>query len=370
MRRLETMKIISVVGSRAQLVKAAAVAAPLARAGIRPVVVAGRSLRHENDLLRTWHELQVGEPEYVVRFDDVRSDVIQLEVAEILFGEDPDVVLVYGDDPRSTLPAARAAVEAGVPLAHVEAGVRNDAAVAAEEHTRTEIDRISSLLFLPDQRARWALVAEGARGELHVVGDVMADLMRLHRSTARKRYGLPWQPDAYVVASVRRQENRSGDRLQRILSGLNRVRSTIVFPADVQLRGRISGQRLRVGPGLKFVEPLSYFEFIALASGARAVVTDSGGVQKEAYWLGVPCITLRRTTEWPDTVATGGNVLVDDDPDAIAAAAATAEMPREQPRLYGDGHAAERIAATLVGWHSRTAPRVRKGILSRGPRSA
>jgi UDP-N-acetylglucosamine 2-epimerase len=137
-------------------------------------------------------------------------------------------------------------------------------------------------------------------------------------------------------------------RLGRLVEGLNRLDEPAVFPAHPRTRAALEREGLRLGAHVELVEPLGYLEFAALASQARVILTDSGGLQKEAYWYGIPCVTLRPSTEWVDTVALGANVLVDDDPEALERAVATARMPDERPVLYGDGHASERIAETLA----------------------
>ena len=162
------------------------------------------------------------------------------------------------------------------------------------------------------------------------------------RSTILERLGL--EPGGYVVATLHREANVVEPRLGRILEGLRRLGERIVFPAHPRTRAALKG---RAPKGLSLTEPLGYLDLAALASQARVIVTDSGGLQKEAYWYGVPCVTARPSTEWVDTVEAGANVLVDDDPDRLVEAVANAQMPAERPGLYGDGQAAGRIAAAL-----------------------
>ena len=154
---------------------------------------------------------------------------------------------------------------------------------------------------------------------------------------------------SYAVATVHREANVGEPRLSRIAAGLSRLPLRVVFPAHPRTRAALERDGVGLGPNVELREPLGYLPFAALASQARVIVTDSGGLQKEAYWYGVPCVTLRLSTEWVDTVEHGANVLVDDDPDAIVAAVEAAQMPPERPPLYGDGHASERIAAALAG---------------------
>jgi UDP-N-acetylglucosamine 2-epimerase len=196
------------------------------------------------------------------------------------------------------------------------------------------------------------LRAEGATGRAEVVGDVMADAcFRLapiarERSDALARFRL--EPGAYVVATIHREANVRPARLARIADGLGRIAEPVLFPAHPRTRTALAALGLDARPRLRVVDPLGYLDLAALASQARVIVTDSGGLQKEAYWYGVPCVTARPSTEWVDTVEVGANVLVDDDPARLAAAVAgAAPLPADRPPLYGDGRAADRIADLL-----------------------
>jgi UDP-N-acetylglucosamine 2-epimerase len=255
-------------------------------------------------------------------------------------------VLVYGDT-NSTLAGARAATANGIPLAHVEAGLRSGDLTMPEEHTRIEVDSIATHLFCPDQRSAQTLRSEGATGEIHVLGDVMADASIRFAPAARERHPIPYEPGSYVVATIHRQANVFQPRLGHIVEGLNRIAEPVVFPAHPRTRSNMEEHGLPLEGHVHLVGPLGYLELASLASQARVIVTDSGGLQKEAYWYGVPCVTVRPSTEWVDTVEVGANVLVDADAHAIAEAVANARMPAERPVLYGDGHASDRIATVL-----------------------
>jgi UDP-N-acetylglucosamine 2-epimerase len=216
-----------------------------------------------------------------------------------------------------------------------------------EERNRIDVDAVSDILFAPDERSRKTLEREEVRGRIEVVGDVMRDALDLfapmarERSNALERFGV--EPRAYLLCTVHREANVRPERLARIVEGLNQLEEPVVFPAHPRTRAVLDG----LAPHVHLSEPVGYLDLLALASQARVIVTDSGGLQKEAYWHGVPCVTLRPSTEWVDTVEAGANVLVDDDPDRLLAAVAGARMPRERQPLYGDGHAAERVAASL-----------------------
>jgi UDP-GlcNAc3NAcA epimerase len=174
--------------------------------------------------------------------------------------------------------------------------------------------------------------------------DRLAPIAR-RRSSALSQHGA--EPGSYAVATVHREANVHLPRLGRIVEGLNRVDGLVVFPVHPRTRAALESNGLFLAPHVRLTAPLGYLDFAALVSQARVVLTDSGGLQKEAYWYGVPCVTMRPSTEWVDTVDVGANALVDDDPDAIAAAAANARMPAERPDLYGDGRASEKIADVL-----------------------
>ncbi len=292
-------------------------------------------------------QLGLAEPRYRLDLHTSSIDAMQPTIAERIAAESPDLVLVYGDT-NSTLAGARAAADASIPLGHVEAGLRSGDLSMPEEHNRIETDRLAWLLFCPDDRSRRTLEEERVMGRIYVVGDVMADATRIFAPVARAAFPVPHEPGSYVVVTIHRQANVEPPRLGRIVEGLNRIDEMVVFPVHPRTRTRIQEQGLVLGGHIRVIEPLSYLELASLASQARVIVTDSGGLQKEAYWYGVPCVTVRPSTEWVDTIAEGANVLVDDDPEALAAAVASATMPANRPVLYGDGHASERIAQVLV----------------------
>ncbi len=341
------MKIFSVVGNRPQFIKAAPLSAALREAGVDEVVLhTGQHWFHTLSQV-FFDQLGLAEPRYRLELHTSDPEVMQPAIAERIAAESPDLVLVYGDT-NSTVAGARAAADASIPLAHVEAGLRSGDLAMPEEHNRIETDRLSWLLFCPDDRSRRNLEQEGVLGRIYVVGDVMADASRLFGPIARAAFPVPHEPRTYVVATIHRQANVEQPRLGRIVDGLNRLDERVFFPVHPRTRSSIEEERLVLGDHIRLIEPLSYLELAALASQARVIVTDSGGLQKEAYWYGVPCVTVRPSTEWVDTVVLGANTLVDDDPTALAEAVATAAMPNGRPVLYGDGHASERIAQVLV----------------------
>jgi UDP-N-acetylglucosamine 2-epimerase len=340
------MRVLTVVGNRPQFVKAAPLSLALRAAGIEEVSL-HTGQHYDAELSAVFYdELGLAAPAYPLELRSSDPELMRPAIAAVLEREQPDWTLVYGDT-NSTLAGGHAGVAAGVPVAHVEAGLRSGDLTMPEERNRIAVDRIAALLLCPDERSRDLLAAEGVHGTAVVVGDVMADAARLFAPLARERIEPPHAPGTYVVATIHREANVVQPRLGRIVEGLNRLTEPVLFPAHPRTRGALARERLALAPHVELVQPLSYLALAAAVSQARVVVTDSGGLQKEAYWYGVPCVTARPSTEWVDTVDVGANVLVDDDPDALARAVAAARIPAERPQLYGDGHAAERIAAAL-----------------------
>ena len=342
------MKVLTVVGNRPQFVKAAPLSVALRDAGLDEVVV--HTGQHWDDELSAVFFDELGLPEPAHRLDLRTADVDALtpRLRDVVAAERPDAVLVLGDT-NSTLAGARAAAAVGTPLAHVEAGLRSGDLSMPEERARIEVDRLASLLLCPDERSVATLAAEGVAGRSLVVGDVMADATLRFAPIARERVAPPHERGAYVVATVHREANVRPARLRRIVDGLSRIEAPVVFPAHPRTASVLRGEGIALAPNVELREPLGYLAFASAASQARVIATDSGGLQKEAYWYRVPCVTMRPSTEWVDTVEQGANVLVDDDPDAIGESIRLAAFPRNAPPLYGDGHAAERIARALGG---------------------
>jgi UDP-GlcNAc3NAcA epimerase len=345
------LKVLSVVGNRPQFVKSAPLSVALRDHGIDEIVL-HTGQHYDPELSQVFFdELGLPEPRYRLDLHTADTAPMRAGIRNAIGTEGPDVVLVFGDT-NSTLAGALAANDTGVRQAHVEAGLRSGDLTMPEERNRIEVDRLAAILFAPDEHAAETLATEGVPGRREVVGDVMLDAtLRLAPLAARRSHvldALDLEPRAYVVTTVHREANAVPERLERILEGLRRLDEQVVFPVHPRTRKVLEDVGLDAPPNTRLLRPLGYLDFTALASQARVIATDSGGLQKEAYWHGVPCVTLRDTTEWTDTVAVKANVLVDDDPDAIAAAVASAHMPDERPQLYGDGHASERIAEVLA----------------------
>ena len=345
------MKVLSVVGNRPQFVKSAPLSVALRDHRIDEIVL-HTGQHYDPELSQVFFdELGLPEPGYRLDLHTADTAPMRAGVRKAIAAQNPDVVLVFGDT-NSTLSGALAANDTGVRQAHVEAGLRSGDLAMPEERNRIEVDRLAAILFAPDEHAAETLATEGVPGRREVVGDVMLDAtLQLAPLAARRSHvldALDLEPRAFVVTTVHREANAVPERLGRILEGLRRLDEQVVFPVHPRTRKVLEDAGLETPRNVRLLRPLGYLDFTALASQARVIATDSGGLQKEAYWHGVPCVTLRDTTEWTETVAVKANVLVDDDPDAIAAAVASARMPDERPQLYGDGHASERIAEVLA----------------------
>jgi UDP-GlcNAc3NAcA epimerase len=338
------MRVLSVVGNRPQFIKSGPMSEALREAGIDEVSLhTGQHWDPEMSAV-FYEELELPQPAYSLDLRTADPDEMRAPIRDAVAAERPDWVLVFGDT-NTTLAGAEAAGE--VPVAHIEAGLRSGDLSMPEERNRIAVDRIADLLLPPDERSAATLRGEGVGGRIEVVGDVMADVCFRFAPIARERSGILGQlglePGGYVVATIHREANVQPERLARIIDGFGRVQETIVFPAHPRTRGRLG----ELPANVALVDPLGYLDMAALSSQARVIVTDSGGLQKEAYWYRVPCVTARPSTEWVDTVEVGANVLVDDDPEALADAVATAELPGSLPPLYGDGFASQRVAAAL-----------------------
>ncbi len=354
------MRIVTVVGNRPQFVKAAAVSRLLRERADELIVHTGQ--HYDDELSRVFfEELSVPAPD---RELDAGGGTNTAQTARILAAlepvlEDlsPSLVLVYGDT-NSTLAGALAASQAGIPVGHVEAGMRSFDRSMPEELNRVLTDHASALLLCSTETAMLNLEREGVGGESHLVGDVMADVSLAFRDIAEERSEILGQlglePGSYLVVTAHRAGNVDRpERLEALVSLLEALPEPVVLPLHPRTRERLTAAGLmdRLA-GIEIVPPLGYLDFMKLARHARAVLTDSGGVQKEAYLLGVPCVTLRDTTEWVETVEAGWNTLVDLDP-AAALAALERRPPEDRPELYGGGHAAERVCEVLSAYTQR-----------------
>ncbi|MEA2882755.1 MAG: UDP-GlcNAc3NAcA epimerase [Bradyrhizobium sp.] len=275
-------------------------------------------------------------------------------VERVLIGTRPDLVMVYGDT-DSTLAGAIAASKLGIRIAHVEAGLRSFNRAMPEEINRVLTDHVSDLLFVPSAVAVRNLADEGVTGDkVRVVGDVMFDAVRLFTDIARRRSSILAQlglsAGEFILVTLHRKENTDDrQRLSAILAGLSTSEEAVVLPLHPRTRKRIAEFEIRVPPNLKIIDPVGYLDMLLLEANANLIATDSGGVQKEAYFNGVPCITMRDETEWTELLEIGANRLVGANADAIAAAIRTRPAMPEVTDIYGSGDASIRIAQALAG---------------------
>jgi UDP-N-acetylglucosamine 2-epimerase (non-hydrolysing)/UDP-GlcNAc3NAcA epimerase len=349
------VRVLTVIGNRPQFVKAAAVSDRLRTAATEVLVHTGQ--HYDDELSRVFFD-ELGLPRPDHRLDlgggtNTGQTARMLAALEPLIEtERPDVLLVYGDT-NSTMAGALAGAQAGVPVAHVEAGMRSYDRTMPEELNRVVADHAASLLLCSSEHSAATLRGERVVGEVVVVGDVMVDVAQMVAPRARAQVDVldecGVQPGSYIVATAHRAGNVDDPaRLAQLVDVLLAIPGPVVLPLHPRTRARLEAAGLyeRLAAGVRLVPPLGYLAFMALLLRARAVLTDSGGVQKEAYLAGVRCVTMRATTEWTETVDVGWNTLVDLDP-AAALAALEAPLPAERPPLYGDGRAGERVVEAL-----------------------
>jgi UDP-N-acetylglucosamine 2-epimerase (non-hydrolysing)/UDP-GlcNAc3NAcA epimerase len=355
------MRIVTIVGNRPQFVKAAAVSTLLRESHDELIVHTGQ--HYDDELSRVFFdELGIPAPDRQLGSgsgtNTQQTARILASLEGVLAELAPELVLVYGDT-NSTLAGALAAAEARIPLAHVEAGMRSFDRSMPEELNRVLTDHASDLLLCSTQTAVDNLAREGIARGVHLVGDVMADVslrfssLAAERSQALAEHGV--EPGAYLLVTAHRAGNVDDPaRLARLVELLEALPKPTVFPLHPRTRKRLETaafmDRLAAAPHLRLAPPLGYLDFLELARGAQAVLTDSGGVQKEAYLLGTPCITLRDRTEWVETVDAGWNVLVDLDREAALAALERPQPDGDRPDLYGAGRAGSRIRDVLSAY--------------------
>ena len=359
--------VLTVVGARPQFVKAAPLSRAL-RGRLREVLVhTGQHYDYEMSAA-FFEQLDIPAPDRHLGIGSSSHGAMtgrMLEaLEEVMQEERPDLVLVYGDT-NSTLAGALAAAKLQIPIAHVEAGLRSYDLRMPEEVNRRVTDHVSQILLCPTTAAVANLRREGITRGVVNAGDVMMDavLENLARAEAVATPEVAPPAGTYYLATLHRQENVDDDaRLLGILDALAGLPRPTLLPVHPRTRKRIDALRLSATGHLRFLKPAPYLEMLLLTSGARAVLTDSGGLQKEAFILGRPCITLRETTEWVETVEAGANRLVGASPKRIRAAVRDVErrvMRRTARRAYGRGRAAAKIAATIERWLAQRARRRR-----------
>jgi UDP-N-acetylglucosamine 2-epimerase len=348
------MKVLSIVGARPEFVQAA----PVSRA-LRP--------RHRELLVHTgqhydyrmselfFEQLGLAAPDYNLGIGSGshghQTGEMLAAMEDVMQAERPDWVVIRGDT-NSTLAGALAAAKLRVPLAHVEAGERSFNRDMPEEINRIVSDRVSDLLFCISHNAVENLSAEGIAAGVHYVGDVMLDavlhMLPIAERTSTILNDLELRPGGYVLATVHRAANTDDPaNLRNVVQALTRIDGPVVFPVHPRTRHAIDALGLELGSNVRAIPPVGYLDILRLEQSAEAIVTDSGGVTREAYFLARRCITLRHETEHVGTVRAGWNTLVGTDPDRVIDAVKNFRPSERHPAIFGDGHAAEHIVRIL-----------------------
>lgn len=351
------MKVVSVVGARPQFIKAAPVCRALRQSHEEVLVHSGQHYDYGmSDVF--FAELGIPKPDFNLAVGSgghgqMTGQMLGL-LEELFIEQQPDVVLVYGDT-NTTLAGGLAAAKLGIPVAHVEAGLRSFNRAMPEEINRILVDHLSSLLLCPTTTAISNLAEEGVSAGVKLVGDVMLDTARFFAEKdggegALAAHGLT--RDGYYLATVHRASNSDdAGNMREILAGFAALDRPVVWPVHPRTRKNLDEFGLAADiagmTNVRMVDPLPYVEMNGLLQNATALLTDSGGMQKEAYFFGVPCVTLRDETEWVETVESGWNALVGADATRLVAAVTSSRPSGDRPDFYGDGHAAEAIVAAL-----------------------
>jgi UDP-GlcNAc3NAcA epimerase len=369
------MKIVTVVGARPQFIKAAPVGRALREGGHQEVLV--HTGQHYDDVMadRFFRELEIPEPDANLGVGSgshaFQTGQMLIRLEEILLAQKPDWVLIYGDT-NSTLAGALAASKLHLPLAHVEAGMRSYNRVMPEEVNRVVSDHLSNLLFTPTGTGVENLRKEGITRGVHRVGDVMYDALLHFLPVARRRSSileeLGLTPGSYALMTAHRPETVDSDeRLPQLLAQVGRLDLPIVFPAHPRTRKRLEafGLLSRLPAGLRIVPPVGYLDMLVLEADARLVLTDSGGVQREAFFLSVPSVILRNETEWPELVELGASVLAGEGFQGVTSEMAPFRPGTAPSEIFGSGDASRRISRHLSDGACNEAAQVKCGPDSR-----
>lgn len=351
------MKILTVVGARPQFIKAAPVSRALRKEATEVLVHTGQ---HYDQAMSDvfFDELQIPRPNYHLHVGSsshgAQTGMMLQKVEKVLLDEKPDAVLIYGDT-NSTLAGSLAASKLHIPVAHVEAGLRSFNKRMPEEINRVLTDHVSKWLFCPTETAITNLRKEGITEGVYHTGDVMLDTVLFNRQLAAERSDildrLDFTPQSYLLVTIHRAENTDDpDRLKSIVSALNQIDVPTVFPIHPRTRGKLEALGLKLeNPQIKTISPVGFLDMLQLEVNAKKIVTDSGGVQKEAFFAQVPCITLRDETEWVETVQLGANCIVGADEEKILQAISQFTVDFSSlPAVYGDGQAANEIVRYLL----------------------
>lgn len=350
------MKIISVVGARPQFIKCAPVSRTIRKHHEEILVHTGQHYDPEmSDIF--FEELDIPKPDYNLGIGSgtqgEQTGKMIIEIEKVLLEEKPDIVLVYGDT-NSTLAGALAASKLQIKVAHVEAGLRSFDRTMPEEINRVITDHISNILFCPTDTAVMNLKNEGITEGVYNVGDVMVDALKYNQKIAEEKstilQDLNLNSKEFLLATLHRASNTDNKKnLSSIVEAFSDVEATIVFPIHPRTRKCLKEYNLweKILKNTKVIPPVGYLDMLKLESNARKILTDSGGVQKEAYMLRVPCITLRDNTEWVETVEEGWNILAGADYEKIRKFIKEFEVPKKSKKMFGDGKASIKINELL-----------------------
>lgn len=348
------MKILTVIGARPQFIKAAAVSKKIRQMHDEVLVHTGQHY-DENMSKIFFDELEIPKPDYNLSIGSgnhgSQTGQMLIKLEEIYTEVKPDLVLVYGDT-NSTLAGALCASKLLIPVAHIEAGLRSFNMRMPEEQNRILTDHLSKYLFVPTDSAESNLANEGIKRGVYNIGDVMYDgilhFKRIADSKSKIIDELKLQPNSYILTTIHRAENTDDiNRLKNIIEALNESGVNIVLPLHPRTRKYIESYGLRIADNIKIIDPVGYLDMIKLEQHAIKIVTDSGGVQKEAFFNKKPCITMRDETEWVETVENGWNVIVGTNKNKILDAIMNFTPSSEQKYIFGDGNAAEKIVNIL-----------------------
>lgn len=344
------MKILTVIGARPQFIKAAAVSNVIRKAHEEILVHTGQHY-DENMSKVFFQELNIPKPDYNLEVGSgnhgKQTGTMLIKLEEIYEKEMPDLVLVYGDT-NSTLAGALCASKLLIPVAHIEAGLRSFNMNMPEEQNRILTDHLSKYLFVPTESAVNNLKNEGMEKGLYNVGDVMYDAVLHFKNLAKEKSSiinkLSLIANQYILTTIHRAENTNDiNRLKNIIESLNECDKTVVLPLHPRTKKYMDGYGFKFNKNIKVIEPIGYLDMISLEMHAEKIVTDSGGVQKEAFFMRKPCITMRDETEWVETVENGWNVIVGTNKDKILGSIVNFVPERPQEEIFGDGKAANKI---------------------------
>lgn len=350
------MKIVTILGARPQFIKASVVSSAFKKAGIDEIII--HTGQHFDSSMSDvfFQDLNLPQPQYHLNIHSLNHGAMtgrmMEKIEEVLLENSTDHICVYGDT-NSTLAGALVAAKLHIPLAHIEAGLRSFNRQMPEEVNRVVTDHLSQLLFAPTSLAVECLQKEGVFAGIHLVGDVMMDSVLSYQAKAKQTSDVLKEnnliANKFYLATVHRPSNTDEPkRLSSILKSLTKLDLPVVFPIHPRTQAQI--QKMGLSHYLENysivpIPPVSYLDMLMLESNCKAVITDSGGMQKEAYLFGRPCLTLRNETEWKETVEVGWNQLVQ--PEDLCQAISNFTAPIETPALYGQGDASTKIAQIL-----------------------